>query len=82
MKPIDPVEDDIYEMSPIKRAERGIEVLPGNLGEALKELSNNTCLKEGLGHKFFEKYLELKSKEWKDFSVTVHEWERKKYLDV
>ncbi|MFX1253210.1 MAG: type I glutamate--ammonia ligase [Promethearchaeota archaeon] len=82
LEPMNPIEDDIYEMSPTKRVERGIEVLPGNLGEALKELSSNTCLKEGLGHKFFNKYLELKSKEWKDFNVTVHEWERKKYLDV
>ncbi|MFX0092748.1 MAG: type I glutamate--ammonia ligase [Candidatus Hodarchaeota archaeon] len=81
-KPMAPVEEDIYAMSEQKRAERGIGILPENLGEALKELSKNTVLKEQLGSTFFEKYLELKGKEWKEFSVIVHEWERKKYLDV
>jgi glutamine synthetase len=78
----DPVEENIYEMSDEQRKEKGIEVLPGNLGEALKELAKDKCLQEALGHRFYGEFLRIKSKEWKDFNVTVHEWERKKYLDV
>lgn len=78
----EPVEEDIYEMSEEERAEKGIEVLPGNLGDALREFSKDKCLRDALGHAFCDKFLELKSKEWKDFNCTVHEWERKKYLDV
>ncbi len=78
----EPVEEDIYAMSEKERSEKGIEVLPGNLGEALEEFSRDKCLQDALGHAFCEKFLELKTKEWKDFNYTVHEWERKRYLDV
>jgi len=78
----EPVEEDIYDMSEKERAEKDIGVLPGNLGEALSEFSKDKCLQDALGHAFCKKFLELKTKEWKDFNCTVHEWERKKYLDV
>jgi glutamine synthetase len=82
LEPPDPVEEDIYEMSEKARVRRNIEVLPGSLGEALSEFSKDNCLQAALGHAFSEKFLQLKTKEWKDFNCTVHEWERKKYLDV
>jgi glutamine synthetase len=82
LEPPESVEEDIYSMSTQERVRRGIEVLPGNLGDAIQELSKDTYFKHALGNKFYEKYLEIKKKEWKDFSVYVHEWERKTYLDV
>ncbi len=78
----EPVEEDIYQMSEKERTEKGIEVLPSNLGEALKEFAKDKCLQDALGKPFSEKFITIKSKEWKDFNLTVHEWERKKYLDV
>jgi glutamine synthetase len=80
--PPEPVEEDVYKMSEKERARKGIEVLPGTLGDALTEFSEDKCLQDALGKAFCEKFLELKTKEWKDYNVTVHEWERKKYLDV
>ncbi|MHA2226800.1 MAG: glutamine synthetase family protein [Candidatus Hodarchaeales archaeon] len=77
-----PIEEDIYKMSVQERADRSIEVLPGNLGESLKELKTDTYFRNILGNGFYEKFLEIKAKEWKEFCVHVHEWERKKYLDV
>ncbi|HME19255.1 MAG TPA: type I glutamate--ammonia ligase [Nitrososphaerales archaeon] len=82
LDPPAPVEEDIYRMSPRQREERGIEVLPGNLGEALDELAKDGYMRESLGAAFCDKFLEVKGREWKDFNLTVHEWERKKYLDV
>ena len=61
---------------------RGIGVLPGNLGEAIKELERDRYLRESLGKVFCDMFVETKAKEWRDFNVTVHEWERKRYLDV
>ena len=78
----EPVEEDIYEMSERERLRKGIDVLPGTLGDALSEFSGDKCLQDALGKAFCEKFLELRTKEWKDYNVTVHEWERKKYLDV
>jgi glutamine synthetase len=82
IEPPEPVEEDIYIMSEDERLKRGIETLPGNLGDALKEFSEDEYIQESLGRQFCEKFLELKTNEWKDFNATVHEWERKKYLDV
>ncbi len=82
LAPPAPVEEDIYHMSNKERADRGIEILPGSLGDALSELSNDTLLRDALGHAFFDKYLEIKMKEWKEYSTMVHPWERKRYMDV
>jgi len=82
IEPPIPVEEDVYKMGKEERFKKGIDVLPENLGEALKEFSKDKCLKEALGQAFCRKFLELKTKEWTDFNVTVHEWERKRYLDV
>ena len=82
LEPPEPVEEDIYKMSPQERSRRGIEVLPGNLGEALEEFSKDKYLWKTLGKEFCEKFVELKRREWREYNVMVHEWERKKYLDV
>jgi glutamine synthetase len=82
IEPPDPVEEDIYKMSEKDRVKKNIGVLPGTLGEALSEFSKDDCLQDALGKAFSEKFLELKTKEWMDYNLAVHEWERKKYLDV
>ncbi|MFW9992340.1 MAG: glutamine synthetase family protein [Candidatus Odinarchaeota archaeon] len=82
IQPPEAIEENIYKMNEQERTARGIEVLPGNLGDALRELSKDTYLREALDPAFFDMYLDMKIKEWTDFSVHVHEWERKRYLDV
>jgi glutamine synthetase len=82
IEPPEPVQDDVYKMSEKERVKKNIEVLPGTLGEALGEFSKDNCLQEALGKECSKKFLELKTKEWIAYNNTVHEWERKKYLDV
>jgi len=82
IEPPSPVEEDIYHMTEKQRADRGVETLPGNLGEALRELERDKYLRDSLGNEFCEMFLKTKRKEWRDFNTTVHEWERKRYLDV
>jgi glutamine synthetase len=82
MEPEDPVEENIYEMDKKERARRGIGLLPENLGDALEELNQDRVLQDALGRTFYERFLEIKTKEWRDFNTAVHEWERKKYIDV
>ncbi len=82
IKPPSPVEENVYEMGEKERLKKGIRTLPGNLGDALEEFSKDKYMRESLGQMFSEKFLELKREEWRDFNVAVHEWERKKYLDV
>ncbi|HYC12534.1 MAG TPA: glutamine synthetase family protein [Nitrososphaerales archaeon] len=82
LDPPEPVEEDIYHMDEKARAKRGIGTLPGSLGEALVELAGDRYMRDSLGSAFCDKFLKLKGKEWNEFNRTVHEWERKKYLDV
>ena len=82
LSPPESVEANIYDMKPDERIKRGIKMLPGNLGEALNEFEQDTYFRKALGENFVEKYLNIKKEEWKKFSVFVHEWERKMYLDV
>jgi glutamine synthetase len=82
IEPPEPTEEDVYHMTKEERTRKGIKVLPANLGEALTELEKDRYLRDSLGKEFCDKYLQIKSKEWRDFNTTVHEWERKKYLDV
>ena len=82
LSPPEPVEENIYDMDPQERKSRGIAMLPGNLGEAIYEFEQDTYFKDALGSNFVQKYLDIKKEEWKKFSVFVHEWERKMYLDV
>lgn len=82
IEPDEPVEEDIYQMDAKERAKRDIGLLPENLGEALSELSKDKVLQGSFGHAFYEKFVETKTKEWRDFNTAVHEWERKRYIDV
>lgn len=82
LEPPAAVEEDIYKMTPTERAKRGIEVLPGNLYEALQELAKDECVRGCLGEALSDKFLELKHKEWMEYSTIVHPWERARYLDV
>jgi glutamine synthetase len=82
LEPEDPIEENIYSMDAEERRKRGVGLLPGNLGEALEEFAKDKVLQDTLGRKFCERFVEIKSREWRDFNTVVHEWERKRYMDV
>ncbi len=82
LEPPEPVEENIYEMDEKERTTKDIETLPGSLEKALEEFSRDRYMQDALGPEFCEEFKKIKTKEWRDFNVTVHEWERKKYLDL
>ena len=62
--PGDPVDENIYHMTPERRRQLGIKSLPGSLEEALDELeSDNEFLKPVFTREAIEKYIELKREE-------------------
>jgi len=77
-----PVEQDIFEMDEKARAEAGITSLPGNLFEALQEVSASTLVKEALGEHIFGKFIENKKKEWDAYRIHVSRHELNTYLPV
>lgn len=73
---------NLYELERDQREALGIENLPENLKDALKELKKNKVIKEALGPHIIDRFIDAKSKEWEDFRTSVTEWEIKKYLKV
>ncbi|MBU0671867.1 MAG: glutamine synthetase family protein [Candidatus Margulisbacteria bacterium] len=78
----DPMELNLYHLTDEERAERGIKSLPPSLGEAIEIAQKSELLRETLGDHCFERFIELKKKEWDEFRIQVTEYEIKKYLPI
>ena len=62
--------------------ESGTEILPMTLGEAIHAYEADDFVKEILGESIYNKFLEAKRAEWKDFRTCVTQWEIKRYLNL
>ena len=71
---------NLYELSDQELKDKGIEILPQNLHEALRELEKDTLLQEALGPVSAE-FLKLKHMEWVEYMRHVSDWELKSYLE-
>jgi glutamine synthetase len=78
----DPMETNLYHLTAEQRRERGIVSLPETLGEAIDVFSQSELARKALGPHIFERYIELKRKEWDEYRVQLTDWEMKKYLAV
>jgi glutamine synthetase len=81
--PGDPVEENVYKLSPEKKREYKIGSLPVSLKGALDSLqSDQKFLEEVFTKDFLEKYAELKYKEYVAFAQTPTAWEVSMYADA
>jgi glutamine synthetase len=78
----EPMETNLYHLTPEQRRERGITSLPETLGEAIDELAESKLAREALGPHIFDRYVELKRKEWDEYRVQLTGWELERYLPV
>jgi glutamine synthetase len=78
----DPMETNLYHLTPEQREERGITALPETLGEAIDQLAHSELARKALGPHIFDRYVELKRKEWDEYRVQLTAWERERYLAV
>ena len=82
LQPPEPVEGNIYQLDDESLVQRNIDVLPTSLFEALNELKRDKVLQETLGAHLFERYIDVKIKEWDEFKKQVTGWEIDTYLDT
>ncbi|MEX1262480.1 MAG: type III glutamate--ammonia ligase [Actinomycetota bacterium] len=86
LDPGEPNLGNLYESTEEERAERGIEVLPGNLLDATRNLENDDVLREAFGRGRDEDYLDyfvrVKQREWHTYHDRVSDWEVQKYLSL
>src|SRR5512132_118415 len=78
----EPMETNLYHLTAEQRKERGIVSLPETLGEASDELAQSQLARKALGPHIFDRYVELKRKEWDEYRVQLTDWEKDRYLPV
>src|ERR687891_2668352 len=76
----EPMETNLYHLTAEQRRERGIVSLPETRGEAIDELAGSELARKALGPHIFDRYVELKRKEWDEYRVQLTEWELERYL--
>jgi glutamine synthetase len=82
LTPPEPVEENIYTLDDESLVKKNIGVLPTSLWEALDELKKDELVQEVLGEHLFERYVDVKTKEWDEFKKQVTTWEVDTYLDI
>ncbi len=78
----DPVDRNIYAMTPDERRAEGISDLPGSLQEAMRLLKEDKIIQDALGSHILEHFLEAKEIECDAFRMNVHPWERESYMSL
>jgi glutamine synthetase len=78
----EPMEKNLYHLSPDDRKRLGIEQLPETLGEAIELTAESELMLRTFGEHIFDRYVEIKRQEWEDYRVQVSRWELDRYLAV
>jgi glutamine synthetase len=80
LTPPEQVTSNVYHMDCDEMKEKSIDSLPANLSEAIGELIASDLMKQALGEHVFEKFVDVATMEWNDYSRYVSQWELDNYL--
>ena len=78
----EPMEQNLYHLTPEERQQRGIEQLPETLGESIELAAESELVLRVLGEHTFKRFIEIKRQEWEEYRVQVTPWEIEKFLPV
>lgn len=82
ISPGEPIQKNVYSMSPVERSLANISKLPSSLFEALVEMERDPICLETLGEHIYSRFMEAKMIEWEVYQAQVHQWELDQYLGV
>jgi glutamine synthetase len=86
LDPGEPNMSNLYESSEKERTKRKIDVLPGNLLDAVRNLRQDKVLREAFGATpqgdYLDYYCDVKEREWKEYHDRVTQWEVDTYLSL
>lgn len=75
-----PTEEDLYHLE--ERTSAELNEMPGSLGDAIVEFTEDPLFKRFMGPHLFDQYVEAKTQEWDEYRLTVSKWELERYLDI
>jgi glutamine synthetase len=82
----EPNSANLYTLTPEELAAGGIDVLPANLLDAIRELEKDTVLREALGRTrdgdYVDYFVKVKSREWQAAHEQITKWELDRYLQL
>ena len=73
--------DNLYDYSTDQLKAAGIGILPQNLKEAVQAFAEDKVLREALGERLSQEFIDLKTMEWIEYSRHVSDWEIKRYVE-
>ena len=82
IEPPQPVEENIYEMTPKELKNANIDSLPGTLYEAIELLKQDEVVKDSLGEHIYHEFRLAKGIEWDRYRTYVTQWELDSYLNA
>ncbi|MBE0432111.1 glutamine synthetase [candidate division WOR-3 bacterium] len=82
LKPPASVEENVYALETSVLKNKGIDLLPRSLYQALEYFSQSKIARSALGDTLFQRYYDIKMKEWDEYSIQVSKWEVDKYLEL
>jgi glutamine synthetase len=86
LDPGEPNPANMYELSEAERDAQGIELLPGNLLQATRELERSDVLRAALGKTpdgdYIDYYVKVKRREWQAAHEQITQWELDRYLQL
>jgi glutamine synthetase len=78
----EPMERNLYDLSHEERQKMGIQSLPADLGEAIREAEESELLQKALGEHVYSRLLEVKRWEFEDYRVQVTPYEIQNFLPI
>ena len=67
--------------TPAELAERGIQMMPTTLGEAIERFESSELMREVLGDHIHSFLVETKKREWESYRRSVSKWELERYFE-
>lgn len=77
---IEPISENLFELSLDEITKLGIKRIPSNLYDAMKEFKKDTFFKNVLGEQVYSKLIFIKEQAWKKYSMIVTPFELERYL--
>ncbi|MCD6369912.1 MAG: type I glutamate--ammonia ligase [Thermoplasmata archaeon] len=82
IEPPEPIELNIYALTPEEKERLGIHSLPESLGEALYHMERSELVQKILGDHIFRHFIVVKRREWHEYRAQITHWEIEKLLPI